>query len=154
MSDTGLEGLLAGEVKGVPESVSLELSRWLLSREIRLEFPPLELRFNSAMLYEKKTKKTKQETKRRNVNVSISVLAFVPITAERPLTLFFLCTSSGGRYWWSCFFFTWVASIFIPSFSMLMLLACLYTARLEYIYICKKVFLCITENCCFSVKFI
>lgn len=50
MSDTGLEGLLAGEVKGVPVSVSLELSRWLLSREMRLELPPLELRFSSAML--------------------------------------------------------------------------------------------------------
>lgn len=50
VSDTGLEGLPAGEVKGVPVSVSLELSRWLLSREMRLELPPLELRFNSAML--------------------------------------------------------------------------------------------------------
>lgn len=43
-------GLLAGEVKGVPVSVSLELSRWLLSSEMRLELPPLELRFSSAML--------------------------------------------------------------------------------------------------------
>lgn len=50
MSDTGLEGLLVGELKGVPESVSLELSRWLLSREMRLELPPLELRFSSAKL--------------------------------------------------------------------------------------------------------
>lgn len=50
VSDTGLEGLLVGELKGVPESVSLELSRWLLSREIRFELPPFELRFNSAML--------------------------------------------------------------------------------------------------------
>lgn len=52
VSEAGLEGLLVGvgELKGVPESVSLELSRWLLSREIRLELPPLELRFSSAML--------------------------------------------------------------------------------------------------------
>lgn len=50
VSDAGLEGLLVGELKGVPESVSLELSRGLLSREIRLELPPLELRFISAML--------------------------------------------------------------------------------------------------------
>lgn len=62
VSETGLTGLLAGEVKGVPKSVSLELSRWELSREMRLELPPLELRLSSAML------------------------------------LFFLCTSSGGRY--------------------------------------------------------
>lgn len=51
MSDAGLEGLLVGELKGVPESVSLEVSKWLLSRDILLELPPLELRFNSAMLY-------------------------------------------------------------------------------------------------------
>lgn len=50
VSDAGFKGLLVGELKGVPESVSLELSRWLLSREIRLEFPPLELRLSSAML--------------------------------------------------------------------------------------------------------
>lgn len=59
VSDVGLEGLLVGEVKGVPESVSLELSRWLLSSEILLELPPLELRFNSAMLC------TKEETFRK-----------------------------------------------------------------------------------------
>lgn len=57
MSDTGLEGLQVGELKGVPESVSLELSRWLLSREIRLELPPLELRFNSAVLCAKRRNK-------------------------------------------------------------------------------------------------
>lgn len=123
MSDTGLEGLLAGEVKGVPVSVSLELSRWLLSREMRLELPPLELRFNSAMLCgERRAEGGGQSGNKATASLWQSAVN---------LTLFFLCTSSGGRYWWSCFFFTCVASIFMPSFSMLMLLACLYTATLQ-----------------------
>lgn len=50
VSEGGFDGLQGGELKGVPVSVSLELSRWLLSREIRLELPPFELRFKSAML--------------------------------------------------------------------------------------------------------
>ncbi len=130
VSDVGFNGLLVGELKGVPESVSLELSRWLLSREIRLELPPLELRFNSAMLC---AKEDSGEINRHTIYKEIETLkndwGFVPTCTGRYLTLFFFCTSSGGRYWWSCFFFTCVASIFIPSFSMLMLLACLYTAE-------------------------
>lgn len=53
MSEAGFESLQGGELKGVPVSVSLELSRWLLSREIRFELPPLELRFRSARLCSK-----------------------------------------------------------------------------------------------------
>lgn len=53
VSEAGLDCLQGGELKGVPVSVSLELSRWLLSREIRFELPPLELRFKSAMLCSK-----------------------------------------------------------------------------------------------------
>lgn len=56
VSEAGFESLQGGELKGVPVSVSLELSRWLLSREIRFELPPLELRFKSAMLCSKKNK--------------------------------------------------------------------------------------------------
>lgn len=49
VSEAGFLGLTTeeGEVKGVPESVSRELSSGLLSREERLE---LELRFRSARL--------------------------------------------------------------------------------------------------------
>lgn len=79
MSDTGLEGLQVGELKGVPESVSLELSRWLLSREIRLELPPLELRFNSAVLCAKK----KKQTDTRQLIFKHVFKVFVPTTAGR-----------------------------------------------------------------------
>lgn len=62
VSEAGFEGLQGGELKGVPVSVSLELSRWLLSREIRFELPPFELRFKSAMLC------SKENIERKNIN--------------------------------------------------------------------------------------
>lgn len=68
MSDAGLRGLPVGELKGVPESVSLELSRWLLSREIRFELPPLELRLNSAMLCTNEGRRNiNRQTRRKNL---------------------------------------------------------------------------------------
>lgn len=71
-----MEGLPAGEVKGVPVSVSLELSRWLLSREMRLELPPLELRFSSAMLCEEQHV-TQDEGQSKNKTASAGVVVAV-----------------------------------------------------------------------------
>lgn len=80
MSEAGLDCLQGGELKGVPVSVSLELSRWLLSREIRFELPPLELRFKSAMLCSKDT------SQRRKVSAG-ALHADEPRSKSHPLLL-------------------------------------------------------------------
>lgn len=73
--------------------------------------------------------KEKRSTWDTEEHLDMYLKVLVPASSGTQLTLFFLCTSSGGRYWCSCLFFTCVASIFIPSFSMLMMFACLYTAE-------------------------
>lgn len=80
MSEAGLDCLQGGELKGVPVSVSLELSRWLLSREIRFELPPFELRFKSAMLC------SKDSTQRRKVSAG-RLHAGEPRPKSHPLLL-------------------------------------------------------------------